>query len=81
MFPVTFMDTANLNNELYQFLLGSGAYAPEQLEFILNKEKISPRNQRKTDDTWLSFFSEEEKKDIQFRDRILFTLFPQYALA
>ncbi|MCB0482861.1 MAG: sulfotransferase family 2 domain-containing protein [Flavobacteriales bacterium] len=78
MFPITFMETSNLNSELYQILLSTGDYTTEQMKFILNKEKISPRNQRKAIETWQSFFSNEEKNDIYYRDRFLFKLFPRY---
>lgn len=80
MFPVTFLNTANLNKELYYFLLKIGAYATEQIAFILEKEKISPRNHRQRHETWPSFYSAEEKEEIQYRDRFLFRLFPYMAL-
>ena len=78
MFPLAFMQTANLNSELYQFLLSTGDYPGEQIDFILNKEKVSPRNQRKTNETWQSFFSASEREKIYYKDRFLFQLFPQY---
>ena len=76
IYPVTFLNTQNLNRELYQFLLGTGKYSTEQIAFILDKEKVSPRNQRQPNDTWPSFYSTERKAEVQYRDRILFQLFP-----
>ncbi len=76
--PVHFLDTANLNRELYNYLRTSGHYATETLAFILEKEKISPRNQRQSHEKWAQFYSLQQKADVRYRDRLLFHLFPQY---
>jgi hypothetical protein len=76
MFPVTFLNTANLNLELYHFLLKTGEFSAEKIAFILDKERISPRNHRKLHEIWPAFYSEEEKAGVRYHDRILFQLFP-----
>jgi len=78
MFPVSFLDTHNLNRELYQYLLKTRKYSAQNLAFILDKPKISPRKQRQSHETWPSFYTSEQKADVRYRDRILFELFPQY---
>lgn len=80
MYPVDFLNTANLNIELYNYLLKTGNYSFEQLAFIKDKGKVSPRNHRKPEDTWASFFSDKVFAEIQFRERMLFHLFPQLKL-
>lgn len=77
MYPVDFLNTAYLNSELYNYLLKTGKYSSEQLAFIQAKEKVSPRNQRSPEETWTSFFSKEAFEEIQYRDRVLFQLFPR----
>jgi hypothetical protein len=78
LFPVNFLDTANLNRELYDYLLATGYYSAESLAFILEKEKISPRNRRQSHEKWSQFYTPEQKADIRNRDRLLFQIFPQY---
>jgi hypothetical protein len=78
LFPVHFLNTANLNRELYDYLQATGQYPAESLAFILEKEKISPRNQRQPDEKWAEFYTPEQKAEIHHRDRLLFELFPQY---
>ena len=80
IFPVHFLDTANLNDELYDYLLATGHYPAETLGFIREKEKISPRNQRQAHEKWHQFYSPDQLADMRQRDRLLFQLFPQYDL-
>jgi hypothetical protein len=77
MFPVQFLHTENLNQELYNCLLTHG-YTAEQLGFILTKAKVSPRNQRRQEDTWDKFYTPATQAQLYEADRILFLLFPRY---
>lgn len=78
LFKVTYLDITHLNQALYDFLMSSG-YVKENLEFILRKPRISPWQMRSADDYWESYYSEDLFKEILYRDRLLFALFPQYA--
>lgn len=76
---IVFLDTANLNTELSDYLLSMG-YDKNQIRFILSKKKISPRNQRQYNETWDRFYSPQLTEEIRRRDRFLFSLFPQFDL-
>lgn len=77
MYPVKFLDTNKLNQELYDFLL-SNAYSSSKINFILNKPKIKPGNNREERDKWENYIDEKLKCEIRERDRILFEIFPMY---
>jgi hypothetical protein len=81
MFPVHFLDTAQLNQQLYDYLLASGRYQPASLAFILERRKISPRNRRQPHESWPDFYDDALMAQIIQRDRFLFHLFPIYATA
>jgi hypothetical protein len=78
MFPVHFLHTETLNRDLFDYLATTKQYEPDSLTFILEKKKISPRNQRQAHESWPLFFDEEMKTEIAWRDRALFALFPHY---
>ena len=74
---VHFLDTKNLNQDLYDYLFGIG-HSAENLSFILDKNPISPRGLRSTDEKWPDFYSSDLMACVQSRDRILFRIFPNY---
>lgn len=77
MANITFLHQENLNQELYDFLLGLG-YPARQLDFIRHAEKlnITPRteDQKKLRD----FYTPALVEQIYARDKLLFDIFPEY---
>lgn len=78
MFPVTFTFSEDLNRGLHAFLLERG-HAPEALAFILDAEKIYPaEGGRAPEDRWETYYTPELKRLVRTRERLIFSLFPQY---
>jgi hypothetical protein len=78
LFPVHFIRTEKLNHELYEFL-GQMGYAEEDLYFIPALEKILPHGKgRSHEQKWQKYYSPELKQMIRRKDRLLFTLFPDF---
>ncbi|MBA4140808.1 MAG: hypothetical protein H0X70_09955, partial [Segetibacter sp.] len=78
MFPVTFIFTHKLNQQLYEFLLEQG-YPPDSIEFILKKEKVLPQGKGRTkDQKWEKYYTPELKELVREKDWLLFKLFPEF---
>lgn len=77
LFPIRFLHTEALNEELETFLLGEG-YTAASLTFIRTKGKVSPRNQRRPDEQWPNFYTPTLIEAVRQRDRFLFEMFPFY---
>ena len=78
MFPVRFIHTDRLNEELHDFLLGLG-FAREQLQFILASEKVfPPEGGRSADKPWQKYYTPELKRKVRTKERLLFALFPEF---
>lgn len=75
LYPVTFLHTENLNQELYDFLRTLG-YQETALTFIHDKPPLSPRGNRDRSKTWSDYFSEPLFMEMLHRDRLLYQLFP-----
>jgi hypothetical protein len=87
MFPVRFIQTARLNDELREFLLGVG-YDSEDIEFLRTLEHVLPVGgarlgfaQRSHSDDWPSYYTPELADLVRRRDRLIFTLFPELGRA
>lgn len=80
-FPVRFLKMENLNLELYEFLVEVG-YPPQQIEFVLDSEKVLPGMQVGTipreDQGWQDYYTPELKAFVRERDRLFFQMFPEY---
>ena len=75
---VHFIDMANLNRELYDFLLKMG-YDAEKLEFVLAMEKILPPNSpRDGSSHWSGYYSPTMFAQVRYLDRAMFEIFPQF---
>jgi hypothetical protein len=73
-----FINTKNLNQNLYDFLQANG-YEEADIEFILQMKKVLPlgkgsEKERKRDE----YFTPELKAEIRRKDRILFEMFPEF---
>lgn len=81
MFPVRFLPMENLNRSLYNFLVEVG-YPENQVQFILDSEKVMPGIQegtiRRADRGWQDYYTPELKAFVRQRERLLFQLFPEY---
>lgn len=83
MFPVHFIRTARLNEDLSDFLYGVG-YEPDDLEFVAALEHVVPtggtrvrRAERATAHDWARYYTPELENLVRRRDRLIFSLFPE----
>jgi hypothetical protein len=77
---ITFLHQEDLNNELHSFLLGLG-YPEKDIDFIREAEKINVTHRDKNQLALDDFFPADLKQKVLKKDRLLFTLFPEYAEA
>ncbi len=78
MFPVHFIFTHRLNQQLYDFLLEQG-YPKDSIEFILQKEKVLPLGKGRTQEQkWEKYYSPDLKELVRKKDWFLFALFPEF---
>jgi hypothetical protein len=78
MYPVTFLMMENLNQGLFDYLLGMG-YAESEIRFILDEQKIYPGGGgRSPAQAWESYYTPELKAYVRGTEWFLFELFPQY---
>ena len=87
MFPVRFMHTARLNDELREFLVGAG-YDPEDLEFLQTLKHVLPVGgarlgfaERSQSQDWPRYYTPELADTVGRRDRLIFALFPEFGRA
>jgi hypothetical protein len=85
MFPVRFMHTARLNDELRTFLLEVG-YDGRDLDFLQTLAHVRPVGgtrlgftDRAASADWLRYYTAERAATMRRRDRLLFSLFPELA--
>jgi len=74
MHPVHFIHTEQLNRELFEFLKSKG-YPDSQIAHIVSKERMN--TSRKTN-KWRDWYSEDLRGEIERRDSLLFSLFPEF---
>ncbi len=73
-----FIYTKNLNRNLYDFLLQAG-YNKEDVDFILEMEKVLPLGRGRTkEQKWQKYYTPELKDEIQQKERVLFQIFPEF---
>lgn len=78
MFPVQFIFTHRLNQQLHDFLLEQG-YPEHSIAFILKKEKVLPlRRGRTSEQKWEKYYTPELKELVRKKDWFLFELFPEF---
>ncbi|HIK51554.1 MAG TPA: hypothetical protein IGS17_11620 [Oscillatoriales cyanobacterium M59_W2019_021] len=79
--PVHFLQTHNLNRGLYDFLLKVG-YDRSQIKFILDADRILPNlppgGIRRSSKRWQEYYTPELKAFVRQRDRLVFSLFPEF---
>jgi hypothetical protein len=83
MFPVHFIHTSRLNEQLREFLLAVG-YGASDLEFVDTLEHVLPvggsrveLTERPASHDWSRYYTPELKELIHKRDRLIFSLFPE----
>ena len=74
MYPVHFIHTERLNQELFEFLLGKG-YPKESIQSILSKAKI---NTSRTSYDYRQWYTHRLRRDIEQKDALIFRLFPEF---
>jgi hypothetical protein len=73
-----FVRTDRLSQDLYDFLVGM-AFAPRDVEFVLGLGRILPRGKgRAAGAGWESYYTDELKRSVRERDRLVFALFPDF---
>ena len=78
MHPVRFLKTETLNRDLHAALLAVG-YPADAIEFILTAEKVLPPGGKpRSGAKWEKYYTPELKALVRRRERLLFTLFPEY---
>ena len=78
MFPVKFILTHQLNQQLYEYLLEND-YPKDCIAFILKKEKVLPLGKgRRRDQKWESYYTPQLKELVRKKDWFLFKLFPEF---
>ncbi|NEP44335.1 MAG: hypothetical protein F6K35_35970, partial [Okeania sp. SIO2H7] len=80
MFPVRFLKTENLNQDLYDFLIEVG-YKQNEIKFILERKKVlppSPTGEGSRKAKWEEYYTPELKNFVRKREKFLFFLFPDY---
>jgi hypothetical protein len=79
MFDVDFLHTERLNVELHDFLARVG-YPSEQIEFVLEHERVLPRGRGRAGGAAApSYYSAELEAEVRRRDALLFAALPEYA--
>ncbi|MCG8364280.1 MAG: sulfotransferase family protein [Pseudanabaenales cyanobacterium] len=83
LFTVSFLRTESLNQDLYEFLTRVG-YKEAELSFILESTKVKPPlplgGLTRDGDGWQSYYKPELKKTVREKERLLFSIFPEYDL-
>lgn len=81
LYSINWLKTENLNRDLYNFLRQIG-YASEKIQMILDAEKVlpvlPPGSKRRTESKWEKYYTPELKNYVRQKERILFSLFPEY---
>jgi hypothetical protein len=78
MFNIHFIRTECLNEELHAFLLSQG-YQAEDIDFVLSLGKILPYGKgRDNHQAWQSYYTPELKQMVRHRERLIFTVFPEF---
>jgi len=78
MYPVEFIFTHRLNQQLHDYLMTNG-YPKDAIDFILIKEKVLPQGKgRSKEQKWQKYYSPELKKLVRKKDWIFFALFPEF---
>ncbi|MCU0476946.1 MAG: sulfotransferase family 2 domain-containing protein [Anaerolineae bacterium] len=75
---VHFLFMHNLNQNLYETLLGLG-YDDAEIGFIPKQQKIFPKEGgRREDQAWQHYYTPELKAHVMHLERVLFELFPEF---
>jgi hypothetical protein len=74
MYPVHFIHTERLNQELFDFLLSKG-YPRQLIDFIPRKDKI---NTSRPDHDHRKWYSDRLRREIEEKDALILHLFPEF---
>jgi hypothetical protein len=78
MYPVHFMHTDRLNDELHAYLLRAG-YPRAAIAFVRSLPKIFPPEGGRTEEqAWPTYYTPELKRIVRERERLLFAMFPEF---
>ena len=78
LFPLRFLRSEFLNQQLHDFLIGLGM-PRERIAFILDEPKVFPEGgSRDEASRWQDHYTPELKRFVRSRERLLFEMFPEY---
>jgi hypothetical protein len=73
-----FVRTDRLSLDLYELLVGMGFDASD-VEFIKGLGRILPQGKgRAADQRWETYYTDELKRSVRERDRLVFAIFPHF---
>ena len=73
-----FVRTDRLNQDLYEFLVGTG-FDARDAGFIQGLGRVLPRGKgRAADARWQTYYTDELKRSVRERDRLVFAIFPGF---
>jgi hypothetical protein len=76
---IVFLHQENLNEELYNFLLGLG-YSRKDIRFIREVDRVNVTAREASQfGTW-DFYTQELVEDVLNKDELLFEVFPEYGV-
>ncbi len=76
MHDLRFVRTDRLNLDLYEFLAGIG-FDARDVEFIVELDRVLPQGKgRSADQRWEAYYTDELKRSVRERDRLVFAIFP-----
>lgn len=79
MYPVKFIFTHKLNQQLYEFLCKMD-YPQDKIEFILKKEKVLPQGKgRNAKQDWRQYYTDDLIDLVRKKDAFLFSIFPEFS--
>jgi len=78
MYDLRFIRTERLNQDLYEFLIGMG-FGPGDAGIVLKLGRILPQGKgRPAGARWETYYTEELKRSVRERDRLVFAIFPEF---
>ena len=78
MYPVEFIFTHKLNQQLYESLVRMD-YPRNKIEFILKKEKVLPQGKgRSAKQDWRQYYTNDLFDLVRKKDGFLFSIFPEF---
>jgi hypothetical protein len=77
-YPVRFIRTERLNEQLHEFLADMG-YPVAEIEFVRSKKRVLPLGKGRTrEQKWQRYYTPELREWVRQKDRVVFEQFPEF---